>query len=65
MEERGVNDKVKGTFSLKFAINKISREKDLVISDDNINEICTFITNEDIINTKAFFENMNKKNNKK
>lgn len=65
VEERGVNDKVKGTFSLKFAINKISREKDLVISDDNINEICTFITNEDIINTKEFFENMNKKNNKK
>lgn len=61
VEEIGQNDKQKSTFSLKFAFNKISRDKGLDISDENVDEICSFITNEDIINAKEFFAKLKKK----
>ena len=61
VEEIGQNDKQKSTFSLKFAFNKISKDKELDISDENVDEICSFITNEDIINAKEFFAKLKKK----
>jgi DNA topoisomerase-1 len=61
VEERDQNDKVTFTFSLKFAFNKISKDKELPISDYNINEICSFVTEDDITNAKDFFYNLKKK----
>lgn len=54
--EIGQNDKQKSIFSLKYSINKISREKNIDIKDENIKMICDEIKDEDLINTKNFFE---------
>jgi DNA topoisomerase I len=61
VEEKGQDDKTKMMFSLKFIMNKISKEKELEINDKNINEICSNITNEDVINAKQYFDNLKKK----
>lgn len=61
VEEWGAKNNKKMSFSLKFVFARISKDKDLEISDKNINKICSYITNEDIIETKEYFQKLNKK----
>jgi DNA topoisomerase I len=60
VEEWDDKNNKKMMFSLKFIFSRITRDKDLELSDDNINKICSHVTNSDITETKEYFKNLKK-----
>ena len=57
IEEYGMKDNKKGYYVLTYILNKISKNNDIEINDENINKLCSKVTEEDIMSLKEYYKN--------